>query len=239
MGIEVRSCLGAHRGACSWSDAFRECVGVGGSAQINSQINAHGLVVSGSLTPKKLNQPVTLPEGSTFNGSAEIEYLNYLEDISGTIQGTVSAPPFNATINLLGVPSAVGVTFTQVGPGDGTIAEAPQGDCKAEPEAETCLTLSVPTKAKVGITAVGVLGIKVPTHCETTAPIAFALLTHLSLFGLEVYGPHFAGTTTIPSIACEGLEGVLLGPVLTAAMSGPENPYVLNITRPGTRKPEE
>ena len=195
-------------------------------------------VVSGSLTPKKLGQPVTLPEGSTFNGSAEIEYENYLEEIKGTMTGTVFVPPFNASLNLAGVvPTTVGVTFTQVGKAEGVIGEAPLSDCS--PKSETCVTVDVATRANVGITFVGTLGIDVPTHCETSEPITFDLSDRLPLFQLDVYGPHFAGTTTIPSMGCSGPEALVLAPLLTTLMSGPENRYVLDITRPGLKKPVE
>src|SRR5271155_1561091 len=79
-------------------------------------------VVAGSLTPKKLNEPVVLPEGSTFNGKGEITYTGDFEDIAGTVTGTVAVPPFKASLALLGVvPTTVGVTFQEVGNSEGTI----------------------------------------------------------------------------------------------------------------------
>jgi hypothetical protein len=198
-------------------------------------------VVSGSLTPKKLNEPVTLPKGSTFNGSAEVHYKRHLfEEPSGTVTGTVSVPPFTASLKLLGlVPTTVGVTFTQVGKGEGTITPD-RGACGGtvkEEEFIPCVTLSVPTKVNVGITLVGVLGLSVPTHCETSEPIVFPLLAHMTLLELSIVGPQFSGEATIPSMTCEGPEGLVLGPVLSAVMSGPENPYVIEITRPGIKRP--
>jgi hypothetical protein len=194
--------------------------------------------LTGSLTPKKLNQAVALPKGSVFNGHAEIEYFNYLEEVKGTITGTATVPPFNAQLNLLElIPSTVGITFTQVGPANGVIGEAPLSTCRSG--SATCVTLQIPTKVILGMTVVGILGINVPTHCETSEPITFNLATHLPLFALLVYGPHFAGTATIPPIVCDGVEGLVLAPLLTTLMSGPDNPYVLDITRPGVTKPEE
>ena len=43
------------------------------SAYSNTQLFTNA-PVSGSLTPKKLNQAVVLPEGSAFNGKARIEW---------------------------------------------------------------------------------------------------------------------------------------------------------------------
>jgi hypothetical protein len=191
-------------------------------------------VVAGSLTAKKSQQTVTLPEGSTFNGSGEL----FLEQVGavvlghGTITGSVFVPPFNAvlTLPILGVPTPVttGITFTQVGQTEGTIT--PARGCASE--ANACVTLTAPTKANVGFTVVGILGIQVPTHCETSEPIELHLSQTLNLLEIVRNGNHFTGTTTIPPIKCPGLLGLALGPVLTTALSGPENPYAISITPP-------
>ncbi|MCW3018337.1 MAG: Fibronectin type domain protein, partial [Solirubrobacterales bacterium] len=91
------------------------------------------------------------------------------------------------------------------------------------------------SKAIVGITEVGLLGIGVPVHCETSEPVVFNLSDDLTFEEVTEIGPHFAGTVTIPNISCEGLEGLLVAPLLTTLMSGPENPYSLYI---GLREPE-
>jgi len=186
-------------------------------------------VVSGSLTAKKLNQPVTLPPGSTFNGTADLELG---QTISGTLTGTVSVPPFTTTLTILGVPATVGVTFTQVGKPNGTVNSTSPANCAEAPE-WGCLAVSIPTEADVGITAVGLLGAKVPTHCETSEPITLPLSENLTLLELlGEPGPRFTGVATIPSMTCSGLDGILLGPALTAAMSGPDNAYAIDITPP-------
>jgi len=193
-------------------------------------------VVTGSLTPKKLNEPVALPPGSTFNGGAVIEYEKNFENAVGTIHGNVAVPPFESSLKLLGLlPTTVGVTFTQVGEAQGTIASVPAADCT--PETSQCAVVNVPTKVNIGLTVVGTLGVKVPTHCKTSEPITFPLTADLGILKLSIIGPEFSGTTTIPPITCEGLEGVVLGPALTAVMSGPENPYKIQITRPGITRP--
>src|SRR3982750_3680852 len=55
--------------------------------------------VGGSLTVKKLNQSITLPAGSSFNGSANLT--------QGTLSGHVSIPTFTSTIRVLGIPTQV------------------------------------------------------------------------------------------------------------------------------------
>jgi hypothetical protein len=196
--------------------------------------------VSGSLTPKKLGEPVTLPEKSTFNGHAEILFVGNFEHINGTLEGTVKVPPFTATVPLLGlVPTKVGVTFEQVGTAKGTIKEAPGSTCP-EFTNDHCTEVNVPTKVNVGITKLAT-GVELPgigveagleTRCQTTEPIEFNLDGHLTLLELAVVGPHFEGTTTIPTLSCKGPEALVLETALDAVMSGPENPYAIKISRP-------
>ena len=141
-------------------------------------------------------------------------------------------PPFDATLNLLVIPTTVGVTFTQVGQTEGTIVSTEEVNCagaKGVSGSRGCLTLSVPTKANLGITEVGLSGIQTPTHCETSEPVTLPLSTDVPLTELLNSGAHFTGTATIPPMKCGGLSGIAVGVALTALMSGPDNPYALNI----------
>jgi hypothetical protein len=191
--------------------------------------------VSGYLTPKKINEPVILPKHSTFNGLAKFTAVPPTPSWGGTVTGSLSVPPFEAKIKLVGlIPTNVGITFTEVGTSEGTIKEAPASDCPNPVLAGPCATMSVTSKAIVGITEVGLLGIGVPVHCETSEPVVFNLSTNLTFEELTEIGPHFTGTVTIPPISCGGLEGLLVAPLLTTLMSGPENPYSLYI---GLREP--
>jgi hypothetical protein len=191
--------------------------------------------VAGSLTVVKSDQTVTLAKGSAFNGSGEIFIENPEGTIlaSGTLTGTVTVPPFKATLTLpiLGIPTPVdvGVTFTQDGPAVGTLKPAPPASCST-PEG-ACVSLSVPTKANIGFTVLGVLGIKAPLFCQTSEPLSIPLTETATLLELT-QSLHFSGTTTIPSIKCPGLQGLLLGPILTTTLSGPDNPYSITITPP-------
>lgn len=192
--------------------------------------------VSGYLTPKKLGEPVVLPKHSTFNGVAKLASSPPTPGWGGTLTGSLSVPPFESSLKLVGlVPTNVGVTFTEVGTSEGTIGEAPAADCPEPALPSPCATMKVTSKAIIGITEVGLLGIGVPVHCETSEPVVFNLSTHLTFEEVTEIGPHFTGTVTIPSINCNGLEGLLVAPLLTTLMSGPENPYSLYI---GLREPE-
>lgn len=206
-------------------------------------------VVTGSLTPKKLNEPVVLPQGSTFNGSATITYTGNYENIAGTATGIVAVPPFKASLALLGiVPTTVGVTFQQVGKSEGTITPGELTPaCPAHSGVSQCVNMSVISNVNVGITMLGTsveaggasLGVSATTNCVTSEPISFHLSTQITLPKLLVWGPQFTGTTTVPPLKCEGPEAILLAPVLSAVMSGPDNPYELAITRPGLNRENE
>jgi len=182
-------------------------------------------VVSGSLTPKALNQAIVLPEGGTFNGSATIG-ANEKGEIEGSVTGTVVVPPFKATISVLGIKTTVGVTFTQVGSTAGTIHSVAASNCN---EMVGCVNLSVPTNAALGVNSVSILGITIPTKCETIKPAAFPLSTDLTIGELLTVGSHFKGTTNVPDVKCGGILGGLIAPVLDATLAGPAS-YALNIT---------
>jgi hypothetical protein len=135
-------------------------------------------------------------------------------------------------MKILGIPETVGLSLTQVGTAEGHVAPAPRADCPGSVAGETgsfCVNVSVPTKVNLAITVLGVLGVNVPTTCETSEPITFNLAANLTVRELIAPGPHFTGTTTLPPIVCSGLEGPILDPVMTALISGPDNAYALSI----------
>ncbi len=187
----------------------------------------HNWPVTGSLTPKKLGEPVILPKGSVFNGGANVELT--LTEAHGTIHGSLFVPPFTANLKLLGLlPTEVGITMNEVGESLGTISPLPRSACNNQPG--YCIEASVDAKANIGLDFIGTLGLHLPVHCETTEPVDFKPSTQLTLVELAESGPHFKGLTTIPPLSCGGIEGLLLTPVINALMAGPENPYALHIS---------
>ena len=174
--------------------------------------------LSGSLTLKKLGQPINLPGGSTFNGSSEVNP----ETGAGTLTGSISIPPFTASLKVLGVvPATLGVTPTQDGPFEGSIAKKETGE-----------TLTIPAKLSLSITSFGLFGLKVPTNCATTEPLSLALAASLTTEQLFKTGWGFTGKTTIPRLKCEGTFGPLVGTLVSLLLSGPENPYALHFAPP-------
>ncbi len=205
-------------------------VSLGADSAFGLTIPFDHYAVSGTLTPKKIGEPVTLPKGSTFTGSAAFTAVPPTPGWEAAVKGALVIPPFQASLKLVGlVPTNVGLTFTEVGTSEGRIFAAPEADCAGAVLAGPCATMEVTSKAVIGITEVGLLEIPVPVTCRTSEPVVFHLSTHLTFEELSELGPHFAGTVTIPSIQCDGLEGLLVAPLLTTLMSGPDNPYALYI----------
>jgi hypothetical protein len=179
--------------------------------------------VTGSLTDKKLNQQIVLPEG-TFNGESEIE----LPSLNGILVGTTAIPTFETTIKIFGLPAKATLTFEQVGLAEGSTAARPNG-CGGAPG---CIELSVPTKVNLVMTKLVLLGITFNERCETKEPGLLALNDELTVGEFVSVGSHFVGTTNIAPMKCNGIFGFINGPNLTALMSGPENPYVINVAPP-------
>jgi hypothetical protein len=176
--------------------------------------------LSGSITDKKAGQAITLPAGSTFNGSGELKNTN------GSVRGNVSIPPFTVALNLFGLTSVnVGLTMSQFGSLEGTAtkSQSVSGD----------ETLSASMKLNVAITSIALLGLKIPTTCATAEPLAFSLVSTLTREELLIKGWSFAGTTSVPRIKCHGgFLGGAFGKVLTTQLAGPEDPFSLSFTAP-------
>jgi hypothetical protein len=118
----------------------------------------------------------------------------------------------------------VGLEFTRVGSIEGSVGESATipGD----------FSLSLPAKANIGFSSITIFGLKIPTTCVTSEPLAFNLLDTLSLEELLSSGAHFMGTTKFPALKCEGSTGALDSTILTSLFSGPSNPYSMTIAPP-------
>jgi hypothetical protein len=210
--------------------------------------------VTGFIEIKKLKQKIPLPvetsgpnagEGvGTFNGedTVNVNLSNFFIE-SGTLSNLdVTEAPFNASVNILGIPTTIGVTFTQLTkPSEttGTITEDPTG-CTPTGARSTgpppnyigttasgCVTLNIPTKAALGITGVDIDGIKLATKCTTD--VTLPLSASLTKDELQFVGAFFTGTTNLPLVKCSGPLGFFLGQDLSLLMSGPGNAFELNV----------
>ncbi len=178
--------------------------------------------LSGSLTPKPLGQAITLPSGSTFNGSGELTTATG----SGSLTGSIAVPAFKTTAKLYGlIPVSLGMTVTQSGAISGTIAPS-----KTVPGDET---LTLPVKLNLGFTSIGLLGLNIPTKCTTAQPVSLTLTDTLTREALISKGWSFSGTATVGKITCEGgLLGALYGETISGLVSGAGASYSLTVTAP-------
>jgi hypothetical protein len=167
--------------------------------------------LTGSLTDKRQGQKISLPEGCTFNGEAAIP---------GPLEGRTFCPPFTASLKLFGfLPTAVGLDLTESERMRGSILAAGEGK----------LTFKATDKENLALTSIGILGLTIPTNCATAEPIVFPLESTAPASSFAT-GVTFNGETTLPAVQCQGgLLGSLFGRVLTALLSGPNNPFTLAI----------
>jgi hypothetical protein len=161
--------------------------------------------VGGTLTVKKLHQSITLPAGSTFNGSANLT--------TSQLQGDVFIPEFTSTIRVLGIPTQVTTKLEQAQPVQGTIA-LNGGNVSIRSTTSAILRIK---KLRLGL-------LSVPTTCRTAEPIVLTL----NYEGPLAFPLAFDGETTIPRLTGCGL----LGPTLGTLLSGPGNAYHVTLSPP-------
>ncbi len=179
--------------------------------------------LAGSLTPSKLGQTITLPQGSTFNGNAQLDRKTG----AGTVAGNLSVPAFTASV--AGEHRSqlrLAITLTQARALAGVLA-----DSETVPGDET---LTVPTQLNLDITAVSASGSNYTVQCNTAEPISLTLQDTLTREQVLEKDWSFTGTTAVPKIRCKhGVRGVVSGALLTKRLSGPASRYALTITAPG------
>jgi hypothetical protein len=164
--------------------------------------------VGGTLTLAKLHQSITLPQGSTFNGSANLT--------TGQLTGHVFVPEFTSTITILGVPTHVTTQLEEAQPVQGTVSLDP--DFTVHLRSSTSAILRI-KKLRLGL-------LSVPTTCRTASPVALTM----NYDGPFAFPIAFDGTTTIPPVTGCGL----LGPTLGLLLSGPGNAYHLTLSPPAS-----
>ena len=142
--------------------------------------------LKGFLKDKKLNESINLPEGCTFNGHAVIP---------GELEANTACPSFTATVKLVDdLPSQMGLEFTEAGPVKGSITAGKTGGD---------LLFKATAKDNITVTSIALLGLKIPTACETSEPVVFPLEAEAPASALAT-GLTVSGTTTLPSVKCNG-----------------------------------
>ena len=166
--------------------------------------------LSGTVTEKKSGISVEVPAGSTLSAEGDIT--------AGTLTADLSIPPIDQTISVLGIPITVKGALTPTGTIHGTVGLTNGG----------VLSQSAVGDANEVVGSVGVGIFTVPIGCTTTKPIELPLSISEPVNALATGGFAIKTEVTVPEFGGCGL----FGPVLSATMSGPNNPINITATPP-------
>jgi hypothetical protein len=165
--------------------------------------------LSGTVTTRS-GLSEELPKGSTLTAQGDLT--------TGKLVSTLSIPPINETMDVLGVPITVSGALTPTGPAIGTISFTNAGVLSESAEGEA--------NERVNAVKVGLL--KLPLGCETVEPIKLPLSISEPANELAVGGFSFAAEVTVPAFGGCGV----FGPALTLTNSGPGNKVALEAKPP-------
>ncbi len=157
--------------------------------------------LSGKVTEAKSGISVEVPKGSTLSAEGDVT--------SGALTATLSIPPIDQTISVLGVPITVKGALTPTGTIHGSVSLTNSG----------VFSESASGSANELVGSVGVGIFTVPIGCTTVKPIELPLSISEPVNQLVTGGFSFKTTVTVPEFGGCGL----FGPVLSATMSGPGN----------------
>ncbi len=157
--------------------------------------------LSGKVTEAKSGISVEVPKGSTLSAEGDVT--------SSALTATLSIPPIDQTISVLGIPITVKGALTPTGTIHGSVGLTNSG----------VFSESANGSANELVGSVGVGFFTVPIGCTTTKPIELPLSISEPVNQLVVGGFSFKTTVTVPEFGGCGL----FGPVLSATMSGPGN----------------
>jgi hypothetical protein len=205
---------------CTATDGHENTGTASFQVSVQARFEFTNWVFSGTIIPKRFNQQLTLPMGSTFNGTAAID----LATSSGPVSGHFFVPSFGSPVKFHGATFSMGLEITQVGTSEGSV----------EPSKTTAgeVIFSLPTKVTLAFTSLQLGGHTFETKCKTAEPLALGLASELTVTELLSKGAHFIGTTNIPTVKCEGPQAERNEEILTTAFSGPNNAFSLAIAPP-------
>lgn len=163
--------------------------------------------VSGSIGVRKLRQSIELPPGTTFTGTVDFA--------TGAMTGEMDRTPVRTGVTVFGF--SVGTTSEMIPTGefDGEIINKPDGTVE----------MRATSRAFMRIRAFHFGPFTLRVHCRTIAPIEMPLRA-LGMMSFS-YRPSFSGTMTIPPF-----RGGALGWLLSRIVSGPGNPFEINLNLP-------
>ena len=166
--------------------------------------------LSGKVTEKKSGISVAVPAGSTLSAEGDVT--------SGALSATLSIPPIDQTIFVLGIPITVKGALTPTGTIHGTVGLTNSG----------VFSESASGSANELVGSVGVGIFTVPIGCTTVEPISLPLSISEPVNELVSGGFAIRTEVTVPEFGGCGL----FGPILSATMSGPGNPIEMTAKPP-------
>jgi len=163
--------------------------------------------LTGTVTEKKSGISIEIPKGSTLSAQGDVT--------KETLTAELAIAPIDQTISVLGLPITVKGSLTPTEKViHGTVSLSPQG----------VLSQSAEGDANMKVGSAGIGPFQVPVGCTTKEPIKLPLSITEPVNALETGGFGIKTEVTVPEFGGCGL----IGPVLSALMSGPGNP--INIT---------
>src|SRR5215217_4369111 len=183
-------------------------VGAAVPAAQAAEVPFPGWTVKGDLTVAKLNQKVTLPPGSRFDG--------VLDTTTQQLTGHVVVPRFTTRFTVLGVPADATLELVEAG-GEAEVVLG--GTTRIDGQSAFVINIRRLSSPLLPLNLVG-------GSCRTSAPVVLPL--HYEGPPDFVNGFKFTGVTTIPSLTGCGLAT----PLLNLLMAGPNNPFSISIAPP-------
>jgi pimeloyl-ACP methyl ester carboxylesterase len=162
--------------------------------------------LTGTVKEAKTGISINVPSGSTLSAEGDVT--------NETLTANLSIPPIDQTVFVLGLPVRIRGALTPTGTIHGTVSLSNSG----------VLSQSAEGAADMLVSSVGIGFIKIPIGCKTVEPIKLPLAISEQDNALYVGSFSFVDSVTVPEFGGCGL----LGPVLSATMSGPGNE--VNIT---------
>jgi hypothetical protein len=166
--------------------------------------------LTGSVTEAKSGISVEVPKGATLTAQGDVT--------TGALTANLSIPPINQTIWIGLIPVTVKGALTPTGTIHGTV-----GLTNSAVFSESA---SGAANELVGSAGIGFL--QIPIGCTTVEPIQLPLTISEPVNALVTGGFAIKTTVTVPQFGGCGL----FGPILSATMSGPNNPINISASPP-------
>jgi Secretory lipase len=166
--------------------------------------------LTGSVTEAKSGISVEVPKGATLSAEGDVT--------TGALTANLSIPPINQTISVLGIPITVKGALTPTGTIHGTVGLTNSA----------VFSESANGAANELVGSAGIGFFQVPIGCTTVEPIQLPLTISEPVNALVTGGFAIKTTVTVPGFGGCGL----FGPILTATMSGPNNPINISASPP-------